>query len=438
MYSFKLFNDDCLKQIKNIKNKSIDLILTDPPYNIAKYSTGNIKLPNRSDINNDIAFWDLIEINPADFLTEFKRILKPTGNIFIFTSYNLLGKWHEVFDKEFDTFQYFIWHKTNPVPKIYKNGFLNSCELIICLWNKGHIWNFTKQNEMHNFFESPICMRPERLQSPKHPAQKPIKLLQHLIKISTNENAIVYDPFMGVGSTAVASLKLNRKFIGCEIDKIYFDAAIKRINMEVIETMINKINRIITEEIDLFIKKMETKEFNKNNFIMNPIDGNFKFYSSLARSFDSSLGNTFQKIAGKIATVVYGESNVILPSKGADLVILYNNTYYIVEIKLGGNLDSKKLPSEFNALEQFYNKNTSTFLPNKNISFCLGTVYAETEVVTKLFNYFNNNYSRPSYYLLLEKDFWNFICNDIKGFEIVKQAYDANVYKINKFLEKIK
>ncbi|MBU3842649.1 MAG: site-specific DNA-methyltransferase [Candidatus Fusobacterium pullicola] len=232
MNTFELFNEDCLNQIKNIQNHSIDLILTDPPYNIAKYSTGDIFLPNRSPLNNSIATWDLVEINPVDFLVEFKRILKPTGNIFIFTSYNLLGKWHDVFDKEFDTFQYFIWHKTNPTPKIYKNGFLNSCELIICLWNKGHTWNFTKQNEMHNFFESPICMRPERLQNPKHPTQKPIKLLQHLIKIGSNEGDLVYDPFMGVGSTAIACLKLNRNFIGCEIDKSYFEATKNRINKE--------------------------------------------------------------------------------------------------------------------------------------------------------------------------------------------------------------
>ena len=91
------------------------------------------------------------------------RVLKDEGNMFIFTSYNLMGKWHELLDDRFDTFQYFIWHKTNPPPKIYKNGFLNSCELIICVWNKKHKWNFSNQREMHNFFECSICMGKERL-----------------------------------------------------------------------------------------------------------------------------------------------------------------------------------------------------------------------------------------------------------------------------------
>ena len=72
-------------------------------------------------------------------------------------------------------------------------------------------------------------MRPERLSNPKHPAQKPVKLLEHILKIASNEGDVIFDPFMGVGSTGVAALKSNRKFIGCEIEKEYFDASAKRI-----------------------------------------------------------------------------------------------------------------------------------------------------------------------------------------------------------------
>ncbi len=110
-----------------------------------------------------------------------------------------------------------------------ENSHLNSCEMIACMWNKGHKWNFSQQNEMHNFFESPICMRPERLSEPKHPAQKPVKLLEHIIKIASNENDVIFDPFMGVGSTGVAALKNGRKFIGIEIEKEYFNEAEKRV-----------------------------------------------------------------------------------------------------------------------------------------------------------------------------------------------------------------
>ena len=226
----KLYCVDCLPFMKSMPDNSVDLLLTDPPYNLSQYSTGNINLPNRSPLNNDIGEWDLEPLRPSELAEQFVRLLKPNGNAFIFTSYNLIGEWHEVLDQNFDTFQFFIWHKTNPAPKIYRNGFLNSCELIVCVWNKGHTWNFTKQNLMHNFFESPICMGKERLKNPKHPTQKPIKLLQHLIEIASNENELVFDPFMGVGSTGVASLTLNRRFMGCEINKDYYSAASNRIS----------------------------------------------------------------------------------------------------------------------------------------------------------------------------------------------------------------
>lgn len=83
---------------------------------------------------------------------------------------------------------------------------------------------------MHNIVESPICMRPERLSNPKHPAQKPVSILKKIIRIASNEGDIIFDPFMGVGSMGVAAIDLNRKFIGVEIEKIYFMAAKDRIN----------------------------------------------------------------------------------------------------------------------------------------------------------------------------------------------------------------
>lgn len=219
---------DSKKLLKTIKSKSIDLILTDPPYNIAKYSTGNISLPNRTPINNDIAKWDETVFNPAEWADEFIRVLKPTGNIFIFTSYNQIGDWHKCLDSRFDTTQFMIWHKTNPAPKIFKAGFLNSCEMIFCCWNKKHTWNFISQKEMHNFIETPICMAPERLKEPKHPAQKPVSVLKKIIYIATNVNGLVLDPFMGVGSTGIAARLLKRRFIGFEINDDYYKATVKR------------------------------------------------------------------------------------------------------------------------------------------------------------------------------------------------------------------
>ena len=236
--------------IKKIPDNSIDFILTDPPYNLGKHSTGNISLPGRSAMNNNVAEWDMIDFNPEDWADEFIRILKPTGNLFIFTSYNQLGRWYNCLDHRFDTSNFMIWHKTNPAPKIFKAGFLNSCEMIFTCWNKKHTWNFISQTEMHNFIESPICMGSERLSNPKHPTQKPISILKKMIKIASNEKDIVFDPFMGVGSTGVAALELDRRFIGVELDEIYFNAAKQRVDMILnnSQNMLNSTSYKVTEE----------------------------------------------------------------------------------------------------------------------------------------------------------------------------------------------
>lgn len=227
---YTLINGDSAEYIKTMPDNSVDFILTDPPYNLGQYSTGNIELSWRADMNNDVAEWDKITFDPADWVEEFIRILKPTGNIFAFTSYNLLGKWHEVFDPRFETFQFMVWHKTNPAPKIYRAGFLNSCELIVCMWNKGHTWNFLSQKDMHNFIESPICMGAERISNPKHPTQKPLRVLRHLITIASDPDDVVFDPFMGVGSSGVAALELGRQFVGVELEAAYYEAAQARLH----------------------------------------------------------------------------------------------------------------------------------------------------------------------------------------------------------------
>ena len=87
--NYKLFNADCLKKMKQIPDNSINLILCDPPYNLANYSTGNMNFSWRAEVNNDVAKWDEKPLNPADLVDEFKRIIKPDGNITKYLTPNL-------------------------------------------------------------------------------------------------------------------------------------------------------------------------------------------------------------------------------------------------------------------------------------------------------------------------------------------------------------
>lgn len=207
-----------------------DAIVTDPPYNLAGYSRGNLAPGWRAPFNNDVADWDDVVFDPAEWAEPLRRALAPHGTLFAFCSYNLLGRWHEVFDPLFDTFQLVVWHKTNPPPKLRRAGFLNSCELIVVCWNRGHRWHFTTQRDMHNFIEAPICQGAERWRDPVHPTQKPVRVLRRLIELCTDPGDLVVDPFMGVGSTGVAALELGRRFVGADVDPDYVRAAAARLD----------------------------------------------------------------------------------------------------------------------------------------------------------------------------------------------------------------
>lgn len=273
--------------IKRIPDNSIDFILTDPPYNLGQHSTGNIPLPGRSAMNNDVAEWDMVDFNPEEWAEDFFRILKPTGNLFIFTSYNQIGRWYNCLDHRFDTSNFMVWHKTNPAPKIFKAGFLNSCEMVFTCWNKKHTWNFSTQKDMHNFIESPICMRPERLSDPKHPTQKPVSILKRMIEIATNAGDIVFDPFMGVGSTGVAAIELQRRFIGIELDSKYFYAAKNRID--------NIVNRQVkTKMSDNMIVDDSTA-----SVANEPVTEYGGIYKQLNLFFDSKPTKTVSKIVNR-------------------------------------------------------------------------------------------------------------------------------------------
>jgi DNA modification methylase len=227
----EMWTGDARELLRRIPDGSVDLVCTDPPYNLAGYSTGNIAPGWRAPFNNDVASWDEVEFEPAAWLDEIRRVLAPTGNLFAFTSYNMLGRWHDAYDPAFDTFQIVVWHKTNPPPKLRRAGFLNSCELIIAAWDKGHTWNFGRQRDMHNFIEAPICMGAERVKEPRHPTQKPVAVLRRLIEWGSNAGDLVLDPFAGVGSTGAAAAALGRRFVGMEIDPAYADAARRRLGL---------------------------------------------------------------------------------------------------------------------------------------------------------------------------------------------------------------
>ena len=225
-----LYNDDCLKVLPTLKEKSIDFVLTDTPYGTTACK------------------WDsIIPFEPM--WKELKRIIKDNGAIALFGSepFSSALRMSNIKEYKYD----WIWKKTNVM------GFLNAKKRplkeieIISIFNskiykpqnlqknlksknrKGKNtdvlgkYKAINKSEFTNYPKTILKFKNER---GFHPTQKPVALLEYLIKTYTNENDTVLDFTMGSGSTGVACKNLNRNFIGIELDTEYFNIAKKRID----------------------------------------------------------------------------------------------------------------------------------------------------------------------------------------------------------------
>jgi site-specific DNA-methyltransferase (adenine-specific)/modification methylase len=236
--SVTLLHGDFFDQVPSVGAESVDLIVTDPPYNIANERV--FSLEGRSDISQDFGEWDKFE--HADFLkfcaafgAELFRILRPGGSAYVFVADRYLSHLGDILEVVgFDVRITIPWHKTNPGTQVVKTTFKSSVEYILFLTKgEGHTFNWLGENEMHNHIEAPICGGAERLVDSKgntlHPTQKPLRVLRHLIEVSSRPGDLVFDGFMGVGSTGHAAIELDRKFTGIEVDDVFFVAAEQRL-----------------------------------------------------------------------------------------------------------------------------------------------------------------------------------------------------------------
>ena len=225
---------DNMKYLKKIPDNSVDLVVTDPPYNVSQKNNMNYK--NLSVVKN-FGDWDF-NFDPVPVLKELKRVLKPNGQIYVFCGTKQIPIYMKVFEEEWFFRNLLVWNKTNPPPRLSKTNFLFANEYIVYAINEkvrpsDAVFNFSRQNEMHNIFITSALQSKERLRDDDnkavHPTQKPLSVLKKLIEVSSNKGDIVLDVFMGVGSTAVACKELSRNFLGCEINKEYVKYANERL-----------------------------------------------------------------------------------------------------------------------------------------------------------------------------------------------------------------
>lgn len=219
-----LYYGDCMEVMKNIKDKSINCIITDPPYNIAR--DNNFTTMGRKGI--DFGDWDK-NADILSWISEIPRILSKDGSVIIFNDWKNLGDIAKELEKhDLIVKDMMRWEKSNPMPRNRDRRYITDFECMIWATNKNAKWVFNRQSDT---YDRPKFLFPLTSSSEKvgHTTQKPLALMKEIIIRHTNANDVILDPFIGSGTTAISCIDTNRKYLGIENDENYYNMANERI-----------------------------------------------------------------------------------------------------------------------------------------------------------------------------------------------------------------
>ena len=225
--SYKLYQGDCLEVMDELikDDVKVDMILTDPPYGIdLTPQRENGKFKNTKVINDNNLCW------LPKFVNQIYALTKNTA--IIFCAWQNIDKFKIELEKKFTIKNILVWNKDWFG---MGNNYRPNYELILLCCKT----NITTKSKNKSNILTYRRIPPQEL---KHSCEKPVGLLEDLIYELTDENDIVLDSFMGSGSTGVACLNTNRKFIGIELDENYFNIACDRLENPLPEQKQNKIN----------------------------------------------------------------------------------------------------------------------------------------------------------------------------------------------------
>lgn len=211
-----IFHGNCIEFIKTIEDKSIDCLITDPPYGVdiqfgAYDNQLSRKIENDENIDDALLLLD-------EMLLEVKSKLKDNAHIYIFCNWKIYPQFNAIISKHFQIKNLIIWDKLFMGMGDLKGNYSSSYEMIVFAGGNREFLSRPKNIIQCRFND-------ERF----HNTQKPVDLIKQLIENSTNVNETIFDPFLGSGSTVIAANQLKRNFIGCEIDEQNYKITLKRL-----------------------------------------------------------------------------------------------------------------------------------------------------------------------------------------------------------------
>ena len=221
-----IYNEECLQGMQRIPDKSVDLVLTDPPYNISV--DNNFKTMGRTGI--DFGTWDK-GFDLTSWIDTAVKKLRLGGNIVVFTDWKEVSNITSALQTSgCDVKDMIRMIKSNPMPRNRDRRFITDYEIAVWAVKKGK-WTFNRISETYERPEinTPITSKKEKSIT-NHPTQKPIKAMEWLLTRLSNEGDTILDPFMGSGTTAIACINTNRNYIGFELDENYYEKSLIRIS----------------------------------------------------------------------------------------------------------------------------------------------------------------------------------------------------------------
>jgi len=221
MKDIQLIKGSCFELNDDIADKSIDLIVTDPPYGMSFVSSYR-KVKHKAIENDQSLVW-----LPEWFKSQY-RVLKDNSHAYVFCSYHHIDKFIS-YSKEagFEVKNVLIWHKNNTGMGDLTGDYAPQYEFILFLSKGRKVLNGRRDSNIIK------CPKTGNL---NHPTEKPVNLIQFLIEKSSKPGDLVLDNFFGSGSCAIACSNLNRKFIGHEIDEQRYNDAYKRLQLVLSQT----------------------------------------------------------------------------------------------------------------------------------------------------------------------------------------------------------
>ena len=227
--NYKLYSGNAYTVIDKLikENVKVNHIITDPPYNISHENNFNTLKRPRQGV--DFGEWDK-NFDLFSWIPKYEKILDKNGSMIVFCSYRYISFIIRTMEESnIDVKDVLIWKKSNPMPRNIERRYVQDMEFAVWGVKKSAKWIFNKDKNkpyMRSMFETSTVLGNERT---NHPTQKSLQLMRDIIRIHTNENDVVIDPFMGSGTTGLACIEHNRKFIGIELDKNYFSLAVERL-----------------------------------------------------------------------------------------------------------------------------------------------------------------------------------------------------------------